>query len=65
MTVPALLAGHSLFCTVPGATKKEAVRRAFLDPIDPMCPASALRRHPHCTVYLDQDSAADLPGIGI
>jgi glucosamine-6-phosphate deaminase len=65
MTMPALLAGHAVFCTVPGATKKEAVRRAFLGPIDPMCPASALRRHPRCAMYLDRDSAADLPGIGI
>lgn len=65
MTMPALLAGHAVFCTVPGAAKKEAVRRAILGPIDPMCPASALRRHPRCTLYLDRDSVADLPGIGI
>lgn len=65
MTMPALLAGHAVFCTVPGAAKKEAVRSAILGPIDPMCPASALRRHPRCAMYLDRDSAADLPGIGI
>lgn len=65
MTVPALLAGHTVFCTVPGAAKKEAVRRAILGPIDPMCPASALRRYPRGALYLDRDSVADLPGIGI
>lgn len=60
MTVPALLAGRVIFCTVPGTSKKEAVRRALLGPIDSMCPASALRRHPRCAVYLDQDSASGL-----
>lgn len=60
MTVPALLAGRAIFCTVPGASKRDAVRRALLGPIDPMCPASALRLHPRCTVYLDEDSASEL-----
>jgi glucosamine-6-phosphate deaminase len=61
ITVPELLAGHTLFCTVPGAIKKEAVRRTLLDPIHPMCPATVLRRHPHCTLYLDPESASELP----
>jgi glucosamine-6-phosphate deaminase len=58
ITIPGLLAGRAIFCTVPGALKKEAVRRALLDPISPMCPASALRWHPRCTLYLDPDSAS-------
>jgi glucosamine-6-phosphate deaminase len=60
MTVAALLASRAIFCTVPGTSKRDAVRRALLGPIDPMCPASALRRHPRCAVYLDQDSASGL-----
>jgi glucosamine-6-phosphate deaminase len=72
VTIPGLLAGHALFCTVPGASKKEAVRRTLCDPINPMCPATALREHPRCTLYLDPDSAGEvhcdecesvLPGI--
>lgn len=58
MTVPALLAGHAIFCTVPGSSKREAVRRALLGPIDPECPASALRRHPRTTIYLDKHSSS-------
>jgi glucosamine-6-phosphate deaminase len=58
MTIPALLAAHTIVCTVPGSAKRDAVRRALLGPIDPMCPASALRQHPRCIIYLDQDSAA-------
>jgi glucosamine-6-phosphate deaminase len=61
VTVPALLAGRALFCTVPGALKKDAVRHALLEPTSPMCPASALRKHPRCTLYLDRDSASELP----
>jgi glucosamine-6-phosphate deaminase len=60
ITVPGLLAGHAIFCTVPGALKKEAVRRSLLEPVTPMCPASALRLHPRCTLYLDADSAGEL-----
>jgi glucosamine-6-phosphate deaminase len=60
ITVPGLLAGRAIFCTVPGALKKNAVQRALLGPIDPMCPASALRLHPGCMIYLDADSAAGI-----
>jgi glucosamine-6-phosphate deaminase len=60
ITVPGLLAAHALFCTVPGTMKKEAVRRTLLGPIDPMCPASALRRHLRCNLYLDPDSASEV-----
>jgi N-acetylglucosamine-6-phosphate deacetylase len=60
ITMPGLLSGRAIFCTVPGAFKKEAVRRALCDPIDPMCPATALRRHPRCTMYLDPDSAGEI-----
>ena len=60
VTIPALLAAHVIFCTVPGRSKTEAVDRAVISPIDPACPASALRRHPHCTLYLDGDSCGSL-----
>jgi glucosamine-6-phosphate deaminase len=61
ITIPGLLAGHAIFCTVPGALKKEAIRRTLLGSIDPMCPASALRLHPRCALYLDPDSASEVP----
>jgi glucosamine-6-phosphate deaminase len=44
--------------TVPGAAKADAVRAALSDPIGPACPATALRRHGDCTLYLDKESAA-------
>ena len=61
ITLHGLLAGRALFCTVPGALKKEAVRRTLLGPVDPMCPASALRLHPRYALYLDADSASEVP----
>lgn len=65
LTVPRLLAAGQLFCVVPGPAKAEAVRRALLDPIGTACPATALRTHADCTLYLDRDSAAQLPpGVG-
>ena len=60
ITVPGLLAARAIFCTVPGAMKKDAVRRTLLDPINPMCPATALRMHTHCNIYLDPGSASEI-----
>jgi glucosamine-6-phosphate deaminase len=60
LTVPMLLRGHRLFCCVPGANKREALRGMVNDPIGGNCPATALRTHPRCTIYLDRDSGSGL-----
>ncbi len=60
VTIPGLLACGAIFCVVPGALKKNAVRRALMEPVSPMCPATALRLHPKCRLYLDRDSASDI-----
>jgi len=57
LTIPRLLDADRLFCVVPGAAKREAVRRALTDPIGAACPATALRTHPRCVLYLDRESA--------
>jgi glucosamine-6-phosphate deaminase len=64
LTVPRLLAADRLFCVVPGPRKAEAVRRALMDPIGAVCPATALRTHPDCTLFLDEDAAALVPRDG-
>lgn len=56
LTIPALTTAAHLFCSVPGPRKREAVRRTLEGPISPLCPATALRSHPDCTLYLDRDS---------
>ncbi len=58
LTVPALMGGGRLFCVVPGQSKAAAVKAMLRGPIDGSCPASALRMHPSCILYLDRDSAA-------
>jgi glucosamine-6-phosphate deaminase len=60
LTVPMLLSGRSLFCCVPGKRKSTAVRAMVHDPISGLCPATALRTHPRCTVYLDRESSSKL-----
>jgi glucosamine-6-phosphate deaminase len=60
VTVPMLLRGNRLFCCVPGSSKSNAVRRMVYDLISGDCPATALRKHPRCTVYLDHDSSSEL-----
>jgi glucosamine-6-phosphate deaminase len=58
LTVPTLLAGHKLFCCVPGRHKSEAVKAMMESPISGACPATALRTHPLCTIYLDPESSS-------
>ncbi|MBO0796129.1 MAG: glucosamine-6-phosphate deaminase [Ktedonobacteraceae bacterium] len=56
LTIPALLSGKALFCMVPGQTKRHAVQQTLGGPIDTVCPATILRQHPRCTLYVDRDS---------
>jgi glucosamine-6-phosphate deaminase len=59
LTIPRLLRAERLFCVVPGAHKRVAVASALHGPITTDCPASVLRRHPGCTLYLDAESDPD------
>ncbi|MDM5340521.1 glucosamine-6-phosphate deaminase [Fictibacillus enclensis] len=56
LTIPALISGHFLFCVVPGPTKATAVHQTLNGEISERCPASILRTHPNCILYLDSDS---------
>jgi len=60
LTIPALMSGKKLFCVVPGPTKARAVKGMLEGPISEACPASILRRHGHCALYLDAASAGEL-----
>lgn len=59
LTVPRLLRADKLFCVVPGRGKREAVRQTLHGPISTDCPASILRLHPDCILYLDAESDPD------
>jgi glucosamine-6-phosphate deaminase len=58
MSVRQILKAREIICIVPDARKARAVAACFEGEISPNAPASILRTHPGCTVYLDNDSAA-------
>jgi glucosamine-6-phosphate deaminase len=58
LTIPALCAAKRMLCIVPERRKAEAVRKALREPVSTACPASFLRQQPHCTLFLDADSAS-------
>lgn len=59
VTIPTILAGARLICVVPGPAKRAAVAAALRGPVETACPASVLRQHPNCTLFLDRDSYSD------
>lgn len=64
LSVPRLLRARKLVCCVSGSIKSEAVACAFSGQVSPESPASALRSHPDCSVYLDEAAAAGLLAEG-
>jgi len=65
LTIPALMRVPKLIASVPGPRKAHIVYRALTEPISTACPATILRIHPDCTVYLDEDSARELRGSSL
>lgn len=59
-----ILRADRLLLAATGGAKAPAVAAALEGPVDPACPASALRRHPRVTVVLDRDAAAGLRRSG-
>ncbi len=60
LTIPSLTRAKHLFCSVPAATKAEAVYRTCFEEISENCPATIMRKHPHAVLYCDSDSGAKL-----
>jgi glucosamine-6-phosphate deaminase len=58
MSVQQILKAQEIICVVPDARKAQAVAACFEGQVSPDAPASILRTHPRCTVYLDNNSAA-------
>jgi glucosamine-6-phosphate deaminase len=61
MSIRQILKAKQIVCIVPEARKANAVKACFTGEISPLAPASILRTHAYTTVYLDKDSAAQLP----
>lgn len=58
MSIRHILKSRRLIVSVPDERKARAVRDALREPLTPLCPASILREHPDCTLFLDQASAS-------
>lgn len=56
LTIPALISAASLFCTVPGSAKEDAIYNVLHQEIDTSCPATILRTHPHTKLILDLEA---------
>ena len=57
VTIPGLMAAGSMVCSVPAATKAEAVRDMLDGQVSERCPASILTTHRDAVLYLDRESA--------
>lgn len=60
LTIPTLLRGDMMVCTVPGATKRSAIRKVLNDPISTDCPATILRTHGNAYLVTDKNAYGDL-----
>ena len=60
LTIPALLQGKSLYASVPGRTKIQAVYNTMNQVIASKYPSTILRTHPNASLYLDEISASRL-----
>lgn len=56
LTIPRIMAADTLFCVVPGKRKRAAVKAALEGPISTDCPASILKTHKGCTLFLDREA---------
>ncbi|MBN1835842.1 MAG: glucosamine-6-phosphate deaminase [Spirochaetales bacterium] len=60
MSIRQIMKAAHIVCTVVGAQKADAMHGCFDGPVTPERPASILREHPHCTIFLDRAAAAKL-----
>jgi len=60
LTIPVLNSAGSVVYSVPKATKAAAAAKMIKGPIETKCPASILRLHPDCYVFLDAESGKEL-----
>jgi glucosamine-6-phosphate deaminase len=58
LTIPALMAGNSVYCIGPGKNKAKAVFNTLNGELNEQCPASILRNHPDAVLFLDKESAS-------
>jgi glucosamine-6-phosphate deaminase len=60
MSVFHILQSKAIISVVPHAVKAQAVKNTLTLPVSPSIPAAMLKMHPDWTLYLDENSAAEL-----
>jgi glucosamine-6-phosphate deaminase len=60
MSIKQILRASVIIGVVPEARKAQAVKNALEGPVSPHCPASILRTHGNCHLFLDKDSSSML-----
>jgi len=58
MSVRQIMKSRSIICTVPERRKAEAVRLTMEREISPLYPATILRKHSDCSLFLDRESSS-------
>jgi glucosamine-6-phosphate deaminase len=58
MSVTQIMKSAHIICTVPDRRKAKAVKSCLEGEIGPVVPASILRRHPECFLFLDREAAS-------
>jgi glucosamine-6-phosphate deaminase len=60
LTIPAIMACEYISCVVPDERKADAVYNTLNAEVSTTCPATILRTHPNCVLYLDTGAASKL-----
>lgn len=58
MSIKQIMKSKQVICSVPDARKAQAVYNCLRQELSNMFPASILRQHAHCDIYLDTASAS-------
>lgn len=58
MSVRQIMKTRHIICSVPDERKAQAVKDTLENPISNLFPASILRSHPNCSLYLDEAAAS-------
>ncbi|MEM9143346.1 MAG: glucosamine-6-phosphate deaminase [Bacteroidota bacterium] len=63
LTIPTIMGSETISCVVPDARKANAVFNTLNQSITEKHPATILRRHKDCTLFLDSSSAGKIRGM--
>ena len=58
MSIRQIMRARRIVCCVPDQRKAAAVLGCVEGPVTPLCPASILRQHAECRLYLDEPAAS-------